>query len=232
MKIFQHTLALTLATLLVTIPISSYAGSKETATIWSAVQVLEDVLNDASEESIPTSLLRKGDGVIILPGMLSVGFGVGVSHGNGIMLFRKDGVWNNPVFVSMNSASYGYQIGAQSSDVILSFKRPNTIDSLLDGKLTLGVDAAISAGPIGRDTTIATDPTLKTEIYSWSRSRGLFVGVALDGSALTVNNDANASFYDKPGISAEDIIGQPTDNRSSGLRRLKVLLNQHISGEK
>ncbi len=231
MRQLQSTMTAAMILLLATLPQSGHAGGKETATIWSAVQVLEDILNDDSEESIPTSLLRKGDGVVILPGMLSVGFGVGVSHGKGVMLFRKDGEWNNPIFISMTGASYGYQIGAQSSDVILSFKRPNTIDSLLDGKLTLGVDAAISAGPVGRDTTVATDPTLKTEIYSWSRSRGLFVGVALDGSALTVDDEANATFYDQADITAEDIIQQPTSNRSSGLRRLKALLNQHVTGD-
>ncbi len=231
MRRLQSATVVALILLLTTLPQPGHAGGKETATIWSAVQVLEDILNDDSEESIPTSLLRKGDGVVILPGMLSVGFGVGVSHGKGVMLFRKDDQWNNPIFVSMTGASYGYQIGAQSSDVILSFKRPNTIDSLLDGKLTLGVDAAISAGPIGRDTTVATDPTLKTEIYSWSRSRGLFVGVALDGSALTVDDEANATFYDQADITAQDIIQQPTSNRSSGLRRLKALLNQHIAGD-
>lgn len=220
-----------IALVFILIPLQSIAGGKETATIWSAIQVLEDVLIGPEEESIPSSLLKKGDGVIILPGMISVGFGVGVSHGNGVMLFRKDGEWNNPVFVSMSGASYGYQIGAQSSDVVLSIKRPNSIESLLDGKLTLGVDASMSAGPVGRDTSAATDPALSTEIYSWSRSRGLFAGVALDGSILTVNDDANASFYNKPGISASDIIEQPTDNRSSGLRRLKALLNQHITGE-
>jgi lipid-binding SYLF domain-containing protein len=185
-------------------------------------------LDESSEESIPTSLLRNGDGVVILPGMLSVGWGIGLSHGTGIMLFRKNKIWNNPVFVSMSGASFGYQIGAQSSDVILSFKRPNTINSLLDGTITLGVDAAIAAGPIGRDTTLATDATLDTEIYSWSRSRGLFAGVALDGSALSVDEEANAEFYKQPGITAEDIIKQAPDNRSSGLRRLKSLLNQHI----
>ena len=223
------TLVIALAFILA--PLQAIAGGKETATIWSAIQVLEDVLVGPDEESIPSSLLQKGDGVIILPGMISVGFGVGVRHGNGVMLFRKDKEWNNPVFVSMSGASYGYQIGAQSSDVILSIKRPNSIESLLDGKLTLGVDASMSAGPIGRDTTAATDPLLRTEIYSWSRSKGLFAGVALDGSILTINDEANARFYDKPGISASDIIEQPTNNRSSGLRRLKELLNQHITRE-
>ncbi len=216
-------LTLLLGTLL---PLQASAGGKETATIWSAVQVLEDVLNDSSEETIPTNLLRRGDGVVILPGMISVGWGVGVSHGGGIMLFREKGSWNNPVFVSMTGASFGYQIGAQSSDVILVFKRPNTIHELLDGKITLGVDAAISAGPVGRDTSMATDATLKSEIYSWSRSRGLFAGVALDGSALAVDDDANAAFYDQPEITPEQILEQPTDNRSSGLRRLKALLDQ------
>ena len=136
------TLVLLLSMLL---PLEGIAGGQETATIWSAVQVLEDILNEPDEDSIPASLLQQGDGVVILPGMLSVGWGVGLSHGSGIMLFRQGEGWNDPVFVSMSGASVGYQIGAQSSDLILSFKRPYSIDSLLDGKLTLGVDAAISA---------------------------------------------------------------------------------------
>jgi lipid-binding SYLF domain-containing protein len=218
-----------LSLLLLITPLLAQAGGQETATIWSAVQVLEDILNEPSEETLPVQLLQRSDGVVILPGMLSVGWGVGVSHGNGVMLFRKQKRWNDPIFVSMSGASIGYQIGAQSSDVILTFKRPNTINSLLNGKITLGVDAAIAAGPVGRDTTVATDATLDSEIYSWSRSRGLFAGVALDGSALSVDDEANAAFYDQPGISGEEILQRPTDNRSSGLRRLKALLNQ---GEK
>jgi lipid-binding SYLF domain-containing protein len=218
-----------LSLLLLITPLFVQAGGQETATIWSAVQVLEDILNEPSEETLPVQLLQRSDGVVILPGMLSVGWGVGVSHGNGVMLFRKERRWNDPILVSMSGASIGYQIGAQSSDVILTFKRPNTINSLLNGKITLGVDAAIAAGPVGRDTTVATDATLDSEIYSWSRSRGLFAGVALDGSALSVDDEANAAFYDQPGISGEEILQRPTDNRSSGLRRLKALLNQ---GEK
>ena len=223
------TLVLLLSMLL---PLEGIAGGQETATIWSAVQVLEDILNEPDEDSIPASLLQQGDGVVILPGMLSVGWGVGLSHGSGIMLFRQGEGWNDPVFVSMSGASVGYQIGAQSSDLILSFKRPYSIDSLLDEKLTLGVDAAISAGPVGRDATLATDTSLDSEIYSWSRSRGLFVGVALDGSALTIDEEANSAFYDQPGITTEEIIKRPVKNRSSGLRRLKELLNQKTESQK
>ncbi len=207
-------------------PLLAQAGGKETATIWSAVQVLEDILHGPEEERLPIRLLQRSDGVVILPGMLSVGWGVGVSHGSGIMLFRKGDQWNDPIFVSMTGASIGYQIGAQSSDVVLSFKRPSTIDELLDGKITLGVDAAIAAGPIGRDTTVATDATLDSEIYSWSRSRGLFAGVALDGSALSIDDAANATFYDKDGVQPEEILEQRVESRSSGVRRLKALLNQ------
>ncbi len=207
------------------LPLLAHAGGRETATIWSAVQVLEDVLNEPDEDSIPLSLLQRSDGVVILPGLLSVGWGVGVSHGDGVMLFRDQEQWKNPIFVSMTGASIGYQIGAQSSDVILSFKHPNAINSLLEGKITMGVDAAISTGPVGRDTTIATDTSLDSEIYSWSRSRGLFVGVALDGSVLSIDHDANAIFYDKPDITSTAILDQEP-SRSSGVRQLKSLLQQ------
>jgi lipid-binding SYLF domain-containing protein len=213
--------------LLLSAPLLVHAGGKETATIWSAVQVLEDVLSKSSEETLPLQLLQRSDGVVILPGMISVGWGVGLSHGSGIMLFHKEGEWNDPVFVTMSGASIGYQIGAQSSDVILTFKRPSSINELLNGKITLGVDAAIAAGPIGRDTTVATDPMLDSEIYSWSRSRGLFAGVALDGSVLSVDQTANALFYNQPGITGEEILQRPAGSRSSGLRRLKTLLSKN-----
>ncbi len=214
------------ALLLLLAPLLAQAGGKETATIWSAVQVLEDILDPSSEESLPIQLLQRSDGVVILPGMINVGWGLGLSHGRGVMLFHKNKQWNDPLFVSMSGASFGYQIGAQSSDVILVFKRPSTIEELLEGKITLGVDAAIAAGPIGRDTTVATDPTLDSEIYSWSRSRGLFAGIALDGSALSIDEEANERFYDQPGITGEEILQRPAESRSGGLRRLKTLLNQ------
>ncbi len=206
--------------------LGAYSDGREIATIWSAVQVLEDLFQDTSEEheEIPVSLLRQSDAVVILPGMITVGWGVGVSHGSGVMLFRHPPGWSDPIFVTLTGASIGYQAGAQATDLVLSFRDPNAVNSLLNGKITMGVDAAIAAGPIGRDTTLATDSSLDAEIYSWSHSRGLFVGVALDGSRLAIDEDANALFYNQPGITSEDILQQPTSSRASGVHRLKGLL--------
>jgi lipid-binding SYLF domain-containing protein len=106
-----------------------------------------------------------------------------------------DGTWSNPVFVKLAGASFGLQAGVQSADVILVFRSERGVDSIVNGKITLGADAGIAAGPIGRNAAAATDGELKAEIWSWSRARGLFAGVALDGAVLSIDNGANRTAY-------------------------------------
>jgi lipid-binding SYLF domain-containing protein len=171
------------------------AARSEEETVRLANEVLKEFL-DLRVKQIPASLLAEAHGVAIIPNVIKVGLVVGGQHGKGVVVVREpDGSWRAPMFVSLTGGSIGWQVGAQSTDVVLVFKTQKSVEGLFRGKFTLGADAAVAAGPIGRRAGAATDAELKAEIYSYSRSRGLFAGVSLDGSALQVHDDANAAYY-------------------------------------
>jgi lipid-binding SYLF domain-containing protein len=194
------------------------AGAKETKTIRNAVEVLEEI-TAIPEKGIPPSLLQDAQGIAVVPGVIKVGFVIGGRHGRGVLLIReKRAGWSNPVFVSITGGSVGWQIGAQSTDVILVFKSMKSIDGIMKGKFTLGADAAIAAGPVGRRAEAATDVQLKAEIYSYSRSRGLFAGVSVEGAALQIDDEANADFYGKEGIRAEELLRPPCRSTTKRMR--------------
>jgi SH3 domain-containing YSC84-like protein 1 len=164
-------------------------------TLQAATQVLAET-RSLRVQSIPDSLMANAQAVAVIPGVVKVGVIVGGRHGRGIVVVRdKDGAWTAPTFIELTGGSLGWQIGVQSSDVVLVFKNRQGVENLLTGsKFTLGADAAVAAGPVGRQASAATDEQLKAEVYSYSRSRGLFAGVALDGSVLSVDAAATASF--------------------------------------
>ena len=124
-----------------------------------------------------------------------------------------------PIFVNLTGGSFGFQWGVTSTDVILVFTTKRSIDRIASGQLTLGADASVAAGPVGRSASAGTDPTLSAEVYSYSRSRGLFAGIALDGSGLTIDNNADARFYDKGVVNAYDIINGTVRTNSDIARR-------------
>src|SRR5205085_8443482 len=131
--------------------------------------------------------------VAIIPDVIKLGFVVGGQRGHGVVIIRQaDGSWRAPMFVTITGGSIGWQVGAQATDFMLVFKTQKSVEGLLRGKFTLGADAAIAAGPVGRRAGAATDAELKAEIYSYSRTRGLFAGVSLEGSALQVDDNADA----------------------------------------
>ncbi|GFO69581.1 hypothetical protein GMLC_31600 [Geomonas limicola] len=166
------------------------------------------------EEGIPQALLNNAHAIAIIPGVIKVGFVIGGRYGTGILTVRNEkGEWSDPVFVKIAGGSLGWQIGAQSTDLILVFKSKASVNGILRGKFTLGADASVAAGPVGRSASGATDVMLKSEIFSYSRSRGLFAGLALDGAGITIDDDANASFYGKPDLAAKDIISGNLANR-------------------
>jgi len=135
-----------------------------------------------------------------------VGFIVGGEYGKGVLLLRNEnGSWSNPIFITLSGGSIGWQLGAQSADFVLVFKTERSVDSILSDKLTLGVDVAAAAGPLGRRAQASTDMQLKAEIYSYSRSRGFFAGLSLDGALIQIDDEANAAFYDVDYISPRDI---------------------------
>ncbi len=167
----------------------------EEATIRESREVLQQFL-DLQIRQIPDSLLSEAQGVAIIPAVIKLGFVVGGQRGHGVVVIReRDGSWRAPLFVTITGGSVGWQVGAQSTDFVLVFKSQKSVEGLLRGKFTLGADAAVAAGPVGRRAGAATDTQLQAEIYSYSRSRGLFAGVSLEGSALQVDDAANTAYY-------------------------------------
>src|SRR5438105_6795679 len=171
------------------------AGPNEERTVQAAHEVLQQ-FQDLQIRQIPESLLANVHAVAIIPDVIKLGFVVGGQRGHGVIVIRQlDRAWRAPLFVTITGGSVGWQVGAQATDFVLVFKTQKSVEGLLRGTFTLGADAAIAAGPVGRRAGAATDAELKAEIYSYSRSRGLFVGVSLEGSALQVDDRANASYY-------------------------------------
>lgn len=167
----------------------------EVAKIREATQVLNEI-QSVPLSGIPDGELQHCSAVVIVPNVIKIGFVASGRHGKGIAMVRtEDGTWGNPIFVSLTGGGFGWQAGIQSTDVIMLFKSRETVESMLTGRFTIGADASVAAGPVGRQASAATDAQLKAEILSYSRSRGLFAGVALDGSALTIDNAANTAFY-------------------------------------
>ncbi len=161
----------------------------------NAVRVLNDIMQ-APDKSIPRDLLRDARAIAVIPDMIKAGFIFGGRRGEGLISLKtRDGTWSNPSFITMTGGSVGFQAGVSSTDVVLVFRTQRGVDSIMRGTFTLGADASAAAGPVGRTASAATNGQLKAEIYSYSRSRGLFAGVALDGSALRIDYDANEAVY-------------------------------------
>jgi lipid-binding SYLF domain-containing protein len=178
-------------------PIARIMVDRETATVDSAGEVLKS-LTAGPLQAIPRTLLENAQGIAVIPGVLKAGFVVGGRRGRGVVLARgPKGVWGNPIFIGLTGGSVGWQIGVQSTDLVLVFKTRQSLDRILmgKGKLTLGADVAVAAGPVGRQAEADTDAKLRAEIYSYSRSRGLFAGLSVEGAALTVEHLVTRSFY-------------------------------------
>jgi lipid-binding SYLF domain-containing protein len=186
-------------------PVRNSRTFEASAKINAATEVMQEILS-IPETAIPPALLSNAYGIAIIPGVLKAAFILGARYGSGILLVHdKENGWSNPSFVKLYGGGVGWQIGAQSTDVILVFKSSKSISGITKGKFTLGADASVAAGPVGRSVEAATDAQLKAEIYSYSRNRGLFVGVSLEGASLQIDNAADAAFYGKEGIRASDI---------------------------
>jgi lipid-binding SYLF domain-containing protein len=202
MRLHQYTLIFILSCLSAS-PV--LAATKEEHRVADATDVVDQLLR-IPEQSVPTALLSRAYAIAVIPHVIKVGFGIGARRGKGVLVVRQeDGSWSNPAFISLTGGSFGFQIGAQSTDVILVFKTRKSVDGITNGKLTLGADAAIAAGPIGRQTGVATDLKFESEVYSYSRSRGLFAGVALEGAGMTMDRRSNAAYYGSASITPEQI---------------------------
>ncbi len=214
-----------LAVLILSAP--AHAGGREVTIVQNGVEVL-DQSTRIPERCIPDALLQKAQGVLIIPNTVKAGLLIGGQHGRGVLLVRcKDG-WSNPIFVTMTGGSLGWQGGIQSSDLVLVFKTSAGVERLLkgQGKLTLGGDASIAAGPVGRQSSAATDAMLKAEIFSYSRSRGLFLGVSLEGDSLRVDWNANAAYYGRHDVTPADILSNNGLLVPESALSLRTLLSQ------
>jgi lipid-binding SYLF domain-containing protein len=161
----------------------------------SATDVIQDFTN-IPENAIPENIMNNAYGIAVIPSYTKVGFGFGGSWGKGVLTLRhEDGTWSHPSFIKMGGGSFGWQIGAQSTDMILIFKDRRSIDNIVNGKFTIGGNASAAAGPVGRSGSASTDGQLTAEIYSYSRNRGLFAGVSIDGNWIGMDNKANGDYY-------------------------------------
>lgn len=183
----------------------AFAGPQEDQRSRNAIRVLAEIQN-IPEQAIPDKLLDEARAVVVIPDTIKAGLVIGGRRGHGLMSVKTpDGSWSNPVFIKLTGGSIGFQAGVQSSDVILVFRNDRSLDNIVNGKFTLGADAGVAAGPVGRSAAAATDGQLKAEIWSWSRARGLFAGVALDGAVLQIDDAANLEAYG-PGTTPRMII--------------------------
>lgn len=195
--------ALTLCTLILTS--TSSAATREEKRVADSADVIDQLLR-IPEKTIPPNLLSRAYAVAVVPNVVKAAFGLGARRGKGILVVRQDDdSWSNPAFITLTGGSFGWQIGAQSTDIILVFKTRKGVDGIANGKLTLGADASVAAGPVGRHTAIATDARFRAEVVSYSRSRGLFAGVALEGAGVTMDRKANAAFYSSNSMTPEKI---------------------------
>jgi lipid-binding SYLF domain-containing protein len=172
-----------------------WAGGRDVAIMEDATEVLDGLAN-LSMRGIPPALLADAQGLAIVPGLIKAGFVIGGRHGRGVLLTRgPDGAWGRPEFITLSGGSIGWQVGVQSTDVVLVFKTRRGLDRIRDGKVTLGADVAVAAGPVGRHAEAGTDAYLQAEIYSYSRSRGLFAGLSLEGGVLLLDPTATAAYF-------------------------------------
>ncbi len=207
-------------------------GRRENAKLNDAVEVVEQTVT-IPEKGVPPALLRDAQGIAIIPGVIKAGFIVGGRYGNGIFMMRnRETGWSNPVFITLAGGSIGWQIGVESIDIILVFRTLRSTEGVIKGKFTLGADASVAAGPVGRTVGAATDVELKSEILSYSRSRGLFAGLAVEGASIQIDDDADDAFYDKKYTVPREIISGKLSVKSPELARLEELLNRYSSAKK
>ncbi|UCF96776.1 MAG: lipid-binding SYLF domain-containing protein [Spirochaetaceae bacterium] len=181
------------------------AQAAEIGRVAEAELAFRDIMS-IPDKTVPEYLLQDAEGLAIIPSVVKVGFIVGGEYGKGVLLLKDvKGAWSNPIFITLSGGSIGWQLGAQSADFVLVFKTKRSVDGILGGNLTLGVDVAAAAGPLGRRARASTDTQLKAEIYSYSRSRGFFAGLSLDGALIQIDDEANAAFYKVDYISPRDI---------------------------
>ncbi len=188
---------------------SVLAGEEETKRLNEAVTVIQEMMG-AGDKGIPIALVNGSSCVIVVPGLLKAGFIVGGKYGRGFMSCRGAGGkgWHSPAAVRIEGGSFGFQIGGSATDLIMIVKSPKGAEKLMQDRFTLGGEASAAAGPVGRDSSAMTDAQMKAEILSWSRSRGVYGGLSLQGATLREDQEANKVLYGKA-MSSKEILSSP-----------------------
>jgi lipid-binding SYLF domain-containing protein len=216
-----------LGILLVLFALPAYSQKKESERVANAGRVITEVLG--VPDNIPQDLIDKAECAIVLPGVLKFAIGFGGSYGRGVMTCRGGGSfkgpWGAPSMIALEGGSFGLQLGGQATDFVLLVMNKRGAEGILSSKVKLGADAAAAAGPKGRDAAAATDVTMRAEILTYSRSRGLFAGVSLEGSTLRPDNDANKKLYRRE-IPAKDIVLHGRIGAPASAKELLATLNR------
>jgi len=204
---------------------SLFAANKEQKRLKNAGTVMQEVMG--VPDNIPQELMEKAECIIVFPSVLKAAFIVGGSYGRGAMVCRTgehfNGPWGSPAMYALEGASVGFQLGGQATDLILIVMNDKGASSILDSKVKLGADASVAAGPKGRDASANTDAYMRAEILSYSRSRGLFAGISLEGSTLRPDDDANADIYGRKVTAREIVLGGKVAVPASGRLLVRVL---------
>jgi lipid-binding SYLF domain-containing protein len=189
------------------LPASAQLDEKVADRFWESTKLLEQLVS-APDGGIPEDLIERAECVGVIPGVKRAAFGIGGRYGRGLVVCRQDGgegPWGAPSMLSLGGGSFGFQIGGQSTDVLMLFMTHSSMEHLLRDQVTLGADASVAAGPKGRGISAETSATFRAEILTYARSQGLFAGIALEGAVLKPDNDANESLYGKK-VSAEELL--------------------------
>jgi lipid-binding SYLF domain-containing protein len=194
----------TLALALLSATAVLHASEADNHRLSESAIVFKEIM-DASDRSIPRDLLKSSQCAILVPGLKKAGFIVGGKYGRGFATCRTPKGWSAPVAMRIEGGSVGFQIGASETDIILLVMNKRGMDRLLSSKFTLGGEASVAAGPVGRESQAQTDLTMRAEILSWSRSRGVFAGIALQGATLRADSDTDAALYGKA-VNREDVL--------------------------
>jgi lipid-binding SYLF domain-containing protein len=223
-KAFSAFLAIVLSAL----PLASLAASKETDRLENCGMVLDEILR--IPDNVPQDLMDKAECLIVIPSVLKAAFVFGGDYGRGAMTCRSGehftGKWGAPTMIALEGGSFGFQLGGQATDFVILVMNPRGANAILSSKVKLGADASAAAGPKGRDAEAATDVTLRAEMLTYSRARGLFAGVSLEGSTLRPDNNANEAIYHKK-MNAIDIVHKGGLAIPPAAQKMVSLLDQH-----
>ena len=201
-------------------------GGPERIRVLKSVEVFKDLLT-LPEKGIPPALLRKAQAVAIIPGFIKAAYVIGGEHGRGLIAVRRDdGSWSDPAFIEMTGGSVGFQVGIQKADIILVFKDRASVETIDQGKFTLGGSASVAAGPVGRSAQASTDIKFEAEVYSYSKAKGIFAGISINGASLQMDKEANKRFYRKFGIQVDDILYKNPVGPGEA-RELRDVLDKH-----